>query len=55
MNEPIIKRLKKKFGILPKWAEDFSIETEKDSNVSRRDFIRFLSRTIGRIKSLSIA
>ncbi len=43
MNEPIIKRLKKKFGILPKWAEDFSIETEKDSNVSRRDFIRFLS------------
>ncbi len=42
MNEPIQKRLKKKFGQLPKWAEDFSIESNKETNVSRRDFIRFL-------------
>ena len=43
MNEPIKKRLKNKFGELPKWAEDFSIETNQDKNVSRRDFIRFLA------------
>lgn len=43
MNEPIQKRLKKKFTDLPKWAEDFSIESGQDKNVSRRDFIRFLS------------
>ena len=43
MNEPIQKRLKEKFTELPKWAEDFSIEVNQDKNVSRRDFIRFLS------------
>ncbi|MBL8013929.1 MAG: ubiquinol-cytochrome c reductase iron-sulfur subunit [Candidatus Omnitrophica bacterium] len=43
MNEPIQKRLKNKFSALPKWAEDFSIEANQDKNVSRRDFIRFLS------------
>ena len=42
MNEANEKRLKKKFGQLPKWAEDFSIESNKEANVSRRDFIRFL-------------
>jgi nitrite reductase/ring-hydroxylating ferredoxin subunit len=42
MPEPNEERLKKKYGELPKWAEDFSIETTKDSNISRRDFIRFL-------------
>ncbi len=42
MNEANEKRLKKKFGQLPKWAEDFSIETNKEADVSRRDFIRFL-------------
>jgi len=43
MNEPIKKRLKDKFLEQPKWAEDFSIEVNQDKNVSRRDFIRFLS------------
>ena len=42
MNEPIQDRLKRKFGQLPKWAEDFSIEAGQDKDVSRRDFIRFL-------------
>lgn len=42
MNDPIKKRLEKKHGQLPKWAEDFSIESNKETNVSRRDFIRFL-------------
>jgi len=42
MNEDILKRLAKKFKPLPKWAEDFSIETPVDKHVSRRDFIRFL-------------
>ncbi len=42
MNEPIKKRLTKKFGQLPKWADDFSIETNTDNDVSRRDFIKFL-------------
>lgn len=43
MNEPIKKRLKKKHGEEPKWAEDFSVETADDQHVSRRDFIRYLS------------
>lgn len=43
MNDPIQKRLKKKFGETPKWAEDFSIEAQEDRNVSRRDFIRFMA------------
>jgi arsenite oxidase small subunit len=43
MNEPIQKRLKDKFTNLPKWADDFSIEVNQDKDVSRRDFIRFLS------------
>ncbi len=42
MNQPIKKRLKHKFGQLPKWAEDFSIESTKDTGISRRDFIRFM-------------
>ncbi len=42
MNQPIKKRLKHKFGQLPKWAEDFSIESNKDTSISRRDFIRFM-------------
>jgi Rieske Fe-S protein len=42
MNEPIKNRLTKKHGQLPKWAEDFSIESKMDDNLSRRDFIRFL-------------
>lgn len=44
MSDPIKKRLEEKNnGQIPKWAEDFSIEQEKDSNLSRRDFIRYLS------------
>jgi len=43
MNEPIKKRLKKKFAQEPKWAEDFSVEAADDQQVSRRDFIRYLS------------
>ena len=43
MDEPVQKRLKNKFGQSPKWAEDFSIEVTQEKNVSRRDFIRFLS------------
>ena len=42
MEEPIKKRLEEKFKEVPKWAEDFPLETKKDSNVSRRDFIRYL-------------
>jgi Rieske Fe-S protein len=42
MNESILKRLKKKFGQLPKWANDFSIETNTDNNVSRREFVKYL-------------
>lgn len=43
MNDPIKKRLKKKYGQEPKWAEDFSVETKDDQHISRRDFIRYLS------------
>lgn len=43
MNDPIKKRIKKKFEKEPKWAEDFSIETKEEQHVSRRDFIRYLS------------
>lgn len=42
MQEPIEKRLKEKFKDLPKWAEDFPIDQNKDANVSRRDFVRYL-------------
>lgn len=42
MSEPIKKRLTKKFGQLPKWANDFSIESNTDNNVSRREFIKYL-------------
>ncbi len=42
MSDPIQKRLKDKFKILPKWTEDFSIESGQEKSVSRRDFIRFL-------------
>ena len=42
--DPIKDRLEKKYeGQVPKWAEDFPIDQEKDANVSRRDFIRYLS------------
>lgn len=42
--DPIKKRLEGKYqGQVPKWAEDFPLEQNKDSNVSRRDFIRYLS------------
>jgi len=42
MRDKINKRLDKKFKFLPKWAEDFSVDTNQDTDVSRRDFIRFL-------------
>lgn len=42
MTDPIQKRLEDKFKKTPKWAEDFPLESSKDSNVSRRDFIRYL-------------
>lgn len=42
--DPIKKRLEKKYsGSVPKWAEDFPIDQIKDSSLSRRDFIRYLS------------
>ncbi|MCB9771555.1 MAG: Rieske (2Fe-2S) protein [Candidatus Omnitrophica bacterium] len=43
MQDPIDKRLKKKFTDVPKWAEDFPLDQGKDSNVSRRDFVRYLA------------
>lgn len=43
MEDPIEKRLKDKYKEVPKWAEDFPIDQTRDSNVSRRDFIRYLS------------
>ena len=43
MNEPIEKRLRKKYKERPKWAEDFSVEMSEDQHVSRRDFIRYLA------------
>lgn len=42
MSDPIEKRLKDKFKEVPKWAEDFPIDQNHDTNVSRRDFIRYL-------------
>jgi len=36
------ERLVEKFSSIPKWAEDFSIDTRQDANISKRDFIRFL-------------
>lgn len=42
MTDPIEKRLKEKYKEVPKWAEDFPIDQDRDSNVSRRDFIRYL-------------
>ncbi len=39
---PIEKRLKNKYKVTPKWVEDFPIDQQRDSNVSRRDFIRYL-------------
>jgi Rieske Fe-S protein len=42
--DPIKKRLEEKYkGQVPKWAEDFPLDARKDSDVSRRDFIRYLS------------
>ena len=42
MQDPIQKRLREKFKEIPKWAEDFPLDNQKDSNISRRDFIRYL-------------
>lgn len=42
MENPIEKRLQEKFKEVPKWAEDFPLDSQKDSNVSRRDFIKYL-------------
>lgn len=42
MEEPIKKRLEEKFKEVPKWAEDFPLDSKNDRNVSRRDFIRYL-------------
>ena len=42
MPEPIKERLEEKFKEVPKWAEDFPIDSAKDRDVSRRDFIRYL-------------
>lgn len=42
MQDPIKERLKEKFKEVPKWAEDFPLETQKDANVSRRDLVRYL-------------
>ena len=43
VEEPMKKRLEEKFKEVPKWAEDFPIDSAKDRDVSRRDFIRYLS------------
>lgn len=42
MQDPIKERLKEKFKDVPKWAEDFPLDTQKDANVSRRDLVRYL-------------
>ncbi len=42
MNDPIEKRLKEQYKEIPKWAEDFPLDQNRDSHVSRRDFIRYL-------------
>lgn len=42
MQDPIKERLKEKFKEVPKWAEDFPLDTQKDANVSRRDLVRYL-------------
>lgn len=42
MQDPIKERLKEKFKEVPKWAEDFPLDTQKDDNVSRRDLVRYL-------------
>ena len=42
MQDPIEKRLQDEYRQVPKWAEDFPIDQNRDSNVSRRDFIRYL-------------
>ena len=42
MPDPIKERLEKKFKEIPKWAEDFPLDNQKDVNISRRDFIRYL-------------
>ena len=42
MSDPIEERLKTKYKEIPKWAEDFPLDNKKDSDVSRRDFIRYL-------------
>lgn len=43
MEDPIEKRLESKNGKVPKWAEDFPVESKKEANIARRDFIRYLS------------
>ena len=41
--KPVTERLAKKFKSIPKWAEDFSVDSLEDTDISKRDFIRFLS------------
>ncbi|MCB9757068.1 MAG: ubiquinol-cytochrome c reductase iron-sulfur subunit [Candidatus Omnitrophica bacterium] len=43
MTDPIEKRLKDQYRQVPKWAEDFPLDQNRDTHVSRRDFIRYLS------------
>lgn len=43
MQEPNQKRLHEKFKGTPKWSEDFPLHSKDDSNISRRDFIRYLA------------
>jgi Rieske Fe-S protein len=40
--DPIKERLTQQNQELPKWAEDFPVDTKADGHVARRDFIRFL-------------
>ncbi len=40
--DPIEKRLKEKYREIPKWFEDFPLDNQRDANISRRDFIRYL-------------
>ncbi len=42
MNDAVEKRLSEK-GEIPKWAEDFPVETKSEARIARRDFIRYLS------------
>ncbi len=43
MEDPIQKRLKEENDEVPKWAQDFPVDSKKEGNIARRDFIRYLS------------